>query len=280
MKLLTDEKTFLKALVYGRSGTGKTTLGVTAKNPLILLSERQGLVSVRAQAKRIGIKDPSTLHMDSAGDYRIISKALAKGPVDGELLIRPAREAIGDKPAVAKLALPWPDTVVVDSLTDVARLVEDGLDKEAPMPISDKDGLPIKDMRRWGELMKRFRKIVLEFREAPVDVLFLCLLEDKTEGEGSDAVRMVYPTTITKSISEQMPSHVNLMGTSERHADGDGGFKFVINFSGPNHTVFKTMDGVNAVEEPNFANIAAKVAAAQVTETAKPKPKTQNKKSA
>ena len=59
-KLDGKSATHLKALIFGDTGTGKTTLGVTCPTPLIILSETQGEASIRAAAKEAGMPMPAT----------------------------------------------------------------------------------------------------------------------------------------------------------------------------------------------------------------------------
>ena len=70
------EEEFWKIAICGKPGTGKTSLGVSAPDPLILLSERQGLPHVKQAAARQGKKVPPTLYMQRITDFKAVLKAL------------------------------------------------------------------------------------------------------------------------------------------------------------------------------------------------------------
>lgn len=238
MKLLEDEDTYIKACIYGTTGTGKTTLAVTAEDPLVLLSETQGLASLRDAAKRLGIERPAALHMQKPDDYRLVLDALKRGPheKDGMLHL-----AVGDG-----IHLPWPKTIIIDSLTDLARLVEAEIEKEAPYK-SGRDGLAVKSMAHWGSQSDRIRKLVFEFRDLPMHVVFLALQDERED--------FIAPMISTKKLAEQLPASVNIVGNTMRLMNEDGTERFGVRFRGPDNYSLKAMRALRATEPADLASI-------------------------
>lgn len=76
---VTHQERLWKLLVYGASGTGKTTLGVSAPKPLILLGERQGWEAVRDAAILHKKKVPPTFYLRSMEELRIAIGVLSGG---------------------------------------------------------------------------------------------------------------------------------------------------------------------------------------------------------
>lgn len=197
----------LKALVYGKSGTGKTTFGVSAPRPLILLSEGQAVPNIRAAAKRHGT-EAEVLFMESLDDYRNVIRALNGDPakpfvvvdsIHGELLRMD----------------PWPESVVIDSLTDACELVSKEIREQSP-PRAGKDGLPVDSERYWNVFSDRAQKLIRAFRDAPLNVLFLCLLDDRELGKDDAKVRWVGPQLAMRKLPAAVMAAVNVVGVTYR----------------------------------------------------------------
>jgi hypothetical protein len=205
------DEAYLKALVYGNPGTGKTSFGVSAPKPLILLSERQGVPHVRAAARRLGRHVPPTLHIERADDLRLVLRALMSAR--GEDFMVSDREG---KPVV-RLEGYWPETVVLDSFTDMNRLLADEIDRESP-PKLGKDNLPVRSDRFWGVFMDRTSRLIRTFRDIPYHLVILALLDDRTEGEGESAERHVGPQCEYKRAQGTLAAAVNVVGVTYRRA--------------------------------------------------------------
>lgn len=243
-----EEERFLKAAVYGKSGTGKTSLGVTCPKPLILASERQAMLSVRQAAKRLKLDEvPTVLHMESLEDYRRVIRALHGNKSE------PFR--IVDKEGVVLHEGEWPETVVIDSLTDAGRLVADELNEQSP-PKPGKDGLPAQPMRYWGVLIDKVTNLILAFRNVPTNVLFICLADDREVGEGEQSVRVVTPALPTKRLSDTLAAACNLIGYSyrtEKQKDNKVRTVFATMFQGPEHFLLKQSAPLRDRERTNFS---------------------------
>ena len=97
-KLIDPRKTdllHLKVLLYGAPGAGKTSVGCTAPNPLFILSEVQGIATIRERGP-----DSKVILVDSASDAEAVLEEVRKGVHDC-------------------------DTVVLDSLTDLNEALQE-----------------------------------------------------------------------------------------------------------------------------------------------------------
>lgn len=243
-----EEERFLKVCAYGRSGTGKTTLGVTAPRPLILASERQAIVSIKQAAKMMGIPVPAVLLMESTDDYRMVIKALRRSKCD------PFRIIDNDGNVVLETE-EWPETVVLDSLTDAAHMIGMEVSKISP-PKPGKDNLPAVSMRWWGTVADKVVNLVKSFQAAPINVLFLCLVNDKETGDDDERVRTVIPQLPTKKLADSVCAVCNLVGytyRSEARVDGKVKVAHGTMFVGPEPFMLKRAAPLRDREKSNFS---------------------------
>lgn len=202
-----DSETFWKIALVGPGGTGKTSMGVSAPRPLILLSERQGKVHVQQAAKRLGVPMPPIVLIEDAQDYRVILKAL-RGPRDKPFHI----------PGVMTLPVEkWPLTAVLDSMTDACDVLVTEIRKKAPQK-DGRDGLPADAQRFWGVLIDRTTGIIKGFRDLPMNVVFLCLMSDKVkeDKEGRVIERIISPKLATRDLANTLCAAVNVMAYTYR----------------------------------------------------------------
>jgi len=199
----------LKVLISGQSGSGKTSFGVTAPKPLILLSEQQGIVTIRKRAAELGVPVPNMIVMESVGDYRAAVRAL-HGSKD-----QPFR-FVSDGQTV--LECEWPETVVLDSLTDACEIVrQDVLNSSSAESQTGKDGLETFTQRHWGTLRTRCSNLFRAFRDVPVNVVFLCLLDDRTaENEAGLTVRSLGPALPMRALGDIAMACTNVAGILRR----------------------------------------------------------------
>lgn len=215
------------ATVYGKSGSGKTSLAVTAPRPLVLLTERQGMLSIRQTAKRLGVPVPATIFIESLDDCRAVLRAL-RGPRtepfrvlmtvydgDGAPVKDPdtgkvKRELTFELPVEA-----WPETVVIDTVTDLMRLVENEIRSQSPQK-TGKDGLPVDSERYWNVLGDRAKLVLYGFRDAPVHKLFLCQEDDRETGEGDEKRRSLGPAMPMRKLPALLSGAGNLTAYAYR----------------------------------------------------------------
>lgn len=256
MKQLQSGTDWIKACVYGPSGTGKSSLGVTAPSPLILLSEEQGALHIRQAANRLGVPVPPVLVMERMDDYRAVLKAFS-GDRNADFVV--------EMDGVEIYRGPWPETLVIDSLTDACRLIVDDIRKQSPQK-AGKDGLPVDAQRFWNVLQDRAQNLIRHFRRVPAHVLFLCLAKDSTIGPDDAPVRSVTPDLPMNKLAGFLTAATNLVGYSYRARSAKGQTGFGVLFSGPEAFLLKGCDPLRAKEPQNFARWVAAIHA-QVAST-------------
>lgn len=248
----------LKALIYSKPGGGKTSFGVSAPKPLILLSERQGFTHIEQAAERLGRQPVGVLYMEHISDYRNVARELTAATLNPSLRSGPFRIRDEDGEVLFESA-EWPESIVIDSLTDACRLVEGRIDEESP-PKLGRDGLPTKPERFWQVLKDRCEKLVRSFRDVDFHVIFLCLEDDKMNGEGEEAERSVRPSLPMRALPDFVCAAVNVVGiahrrirTDQRVEGGDVLIEYVIRTVGPSWYTLKPYRPLRDVEVPDFS---------------------------
>lgn len=267
MKRVDEDPTekWVKAAVYGPPGTGKSDFGTSAPRPLILLSERQGIRTIRSAAARRGLPMPIVLAVETLQDLRDVLRAL-HGPRD-----RPFRVLSGTEVAYEG---EWPESVVIDSLTDVCELVEAEIRKESP-PEKAKDGLEKWTERHWAALRDRCEKLIRAFRDVPAHVVFLCLQDDRMVGEGEEAARQVQPALPMRALPSVLSAAVNVVGVTsrairDRGEDGQRQIAYEVRTVGPSHYLLKPYRPLRDLEEPDFSSWVARIQSAEQPASVKP----------
>lgn len=136
-----EGKHLIKALIYGESGAGKTTLAGTIAEPTLVISAESGLLTLKN--KKIDVIDIS---QDDHGSIIPKEKRIARlGEVYQYLLTDEARSKYK-----------W---IFIDSLTEISQNLIEQLNQEFP---ERKDSLVM-----YGENAKRMRSLVKSFRDLP-----------------------------------------------------------------------------------------------------------------
>lgn len=255
--------TYLKALVYGPPGTGKTWIGCTAPNALILLSELQGMHHIAEWAAIKKRPRPPTLHMKTLEDYRNVERAL-HGAKNEPFVVR-------DRNGLELLRLDrWPETIVIDSITDAMEKLFEELLETSP-PVKGKNGLPILSQQHWSEFKTRSQRLIKRFRDAPVHVVFIALVDDTTtETSDGEARRTVQPMMPMRKLPPALGAAVNVIGLTCRAQDtkdvtGPDGkvrrersYRHFVMTKGPDFILLKPNSFLLDQEEPDFSVWLAK----------------------
>lgn len=268
MERLTErvDEDYLKVLLTGTSGSGKTRFGATAPRPLILLSERQGMRTIRDTAKLLGRPMPEVLLIRNLQDYRQVLRGL-HGPKDQPLRVYAAAKIdtpIGKEPGLILEMNPWPETIVIDSLTDACELVRAEVLADSP-PQKGEDGLDVISMRHWGEFRERATKLVRSFRDVPLHVIFLCLQDERiTETSNGVTTRYIGPSLATSKMPPSVTAAVNVAGIMLRAQrpgaktadgkEGDREIRYAVKTAGPDWMEVKPYRPLRDVEVPDFAD--------------------------
>jgi len=249
-----DETTYVKALIYGKPGTGKTTMGVSAPKPLILLSERQGMTHILQAAREFGHRPIGVLFMSDLADYRAVLRTLilaTRNPAmrSGPFIVK------GSEGETLFESDEWPETIVLDSVTDACRLVDAQIMAESP-PKLGKDNLPVNSERYWSVLRDRCEKLIRGFRDIDFHVLYLCLEDDRTIGEGEEAERKVGPALPMRSLPDTIAAAVNVVGVMSRRiqrGEGEAKIDYIVRTVGPQWYLLKPFRPLRDTEVPNFS---------------------------
>ena len=253
------EKRRLKALVYGKSGTGKSSFGVSAPNPLILLSEQQGVPHIRAAAIRLGRATKETVTawvarhvivMECLDDYRMVVRALHGDRSKPFVIVNDAGDTVYSR-------LDWPDSIVLDSVTDVCEMISLEIREQSP-PKVGKDGLPVDSERYWNVLLDRAQKLIRAYRDVDANVLFLCLQDDRTTGEGDDAVRWVGPQLPMRKLPGALMAAVNVVGITYRQIKAKTA-EYGIRTIGPDYVDVKPFPPLLPLEVTDFTSWCLKI---------------------
>lgn len=169
-----DYGKFIKALVLGDPGSGKTLISSTFPNPLYASAEG-GLMS-------IADRDIPYVEIRSSDHLMQIKNSLDQDPeTRAEILGFPV------------------DTVVIDTIDEVQKiLVAERLKatKNSAMQLQD-----------WGWLSEQMRAIIRGFRNMPINVVFTCHLKEVTDG---DTGRVSYAPGLQGSIANDIAGYVDL----------------------------------------------------------------------
>lgn len=269
MARLSDEKEeiYVKALISGESGDGKSSFGATAPRPLIVLSEKQGRISARKRAAELGRGQPTIVEVDSLQDYRDLLRSM-KGSKD-----EPFRWVDQSGAMVVEMN-PWPESIVLDSLTDACQLVEEDILRDAP-PKKGEDGLPVFSQRHWAELKKRCHRLFRAFRDVPAHVVFLCILEERvTETSDGRSTRSIGPSLPMRKLPDLLMQATNVAGIIRRSVkrlddgkkdlddDNQTQLVFEVYTSGPSMMKVKQYRPLRDVENADFSDWVERVRAA------------------
>lgn len=174
---VSETDTSLKALFYGRSGTGKTTLASTFPRPVLFLAcEKQGTLSVKKQ------KDVHYKEVEVFEDFEKIYWALKQD--DGETF----------KTVVLDTATSWQEKVM-------------GL-------VNDKGVGETVSQKTWGKCASTMKTWITNLIDLPINVVILA--QERTyDPEESDDTTMLIPEVgpyVMPSVAKILEAAVSIIG--------------------------------------------------------------------
>jgi hypothetical protein len=186
----TDDTTYVKTLVYGASGTGKTVFAGSFPNPCIVDCEN-GWKSIKA----VHGYTPAIVPVKSKADIVAAYTELAKGEHGFH-------------------------TVVVDSLTDLQQyIVNDVMDRN---PTRRRDSKDVPAQMDWMEAGRIMEKMIYLLRDLPMHVVFIA--GERTFGEGADTRTL---PNVSPTLAEKLPHLVDVTLYSSVVTGEDGQREYV-----------------------------------------------------
>jgi len=207
------ECNYIRALVYGDSGTGKTTsLGTLPEESTLIVAAERGLLPLQG-------REYNAIQVDKWEDLRGVVRALANGSSDGG----PLNIKIGDT------EIKGIRTVAFDSLTELnelckrhiievdrVSLIQERTKGEESTPrgiYADQLG-----MEDYGVLSRRVQKMVNTINHLPVNTIFTSLgawKEDRISGRTRRVI------ALNGSLAVEIPSQFDLVLHMESNEAGD-----------------------------------------------------------
>lgn len=219
-----------KVLVYGDTGAGKTFLGATAPDPVVLLTEVEvSLPTLKYVARTRSVK-PKVIIVDSLDAFESAVEFLESGKHDFK-------------------------TVVVDSVTDLNRMICQEMISRgvAARPTHDLDSPEPGD---WYKITERTRKYILQLRNLPIHVVAICLALDMREE------MFLAPSVAPKKLAVELPGLFNTVGHLEKvETPGGKEVKRLLKVEGGSQ--FASKNPAHAlppvVENPDLADIIPRI---------------------
>ena len=217
--------TSIKVLLYGESGAGKSYLSVTAPKPLVLLTEMNGQASI--------------MHSNPNSDIIHVSSDILLGDVLKDIESNPDN---------------WKkyDTIVIDSLTEVQRLIKDRITNRGSKQMRLQD---------WGLLADTMRRLMSRIRALQKSVVCICLLEAQIDEE--TGTRHYKPAFEGKKTSGEIAQYFNAVGflytAQQQTKEGDDLVTTTarhLMVEGPSRILCKPTYPLNGtIENPNLTKI-------------------------
>ena len=235
-KYLEKNDAAIKGLVFGSAGSGKSWFAAQSPNPVVILTEKNGLTSVAHSNP-----DAIVIEVTSADELWEVL-IMAKG---GSLNLN------DEDGKEVKIEF---DTLVIDSLTEAQRLLKDYI-----LQTAKRDEFILKD---WNTLTNHMQRLVRLIRDLPCHVICTALMEESYED--STGKRFVRPQFEGKKTTQQISQYFNFVGYLYKK---DGGASVTSDLTprflmldGPNNYMCKPAHPVvGVIENPEVSKILADI---------------------
>lgn len=188
-----DDIEYLTWLIYGKNGTGKTTLLSTVDNMLILAAE-DGTLSIREKAKGNAKK----IRIDSWDKIEEVYWLLKRGTwKDGGVYIK----VKGGSFLVKSLGF--------DTITKLAEVCMRNIvlgDKAKDV----KKDVITKTMKNWGDMSEKLKYWLQTFKDLPLQKVWLC--QESTNAEDLESEEYTIFPAVNKSLRLYVQSEADIIG--------------------------------------------------------------------
>lgn len=185
------EETYVKALIYGQSGTGKTVFAGSFPKPCIIDCEN-GWKSIKA----VHGYTPPVVPVKTKNDLVVAYNELVKGEHGFQ-------------------------TVIIDSLTDLNQYIVNDVLKRNPTRRRDSPDVPA--MLDWSESGRIMERMIYLFRDLPMHVVFIAAERDFSK---NDSDTRILPS-VSPGLAEKLPHLVDVTLYASCIEDSDGVRRYV-----------------------------------------------------
>jgi hypothetical protein len=223
----------VKILLHGNSGAGKTWASTTAPEPYFLLTEANGLPTIR-QA------NPNAVVVN-ATNMNVVREFFSEA-MSGTF------QAAGCR------------TIVVDSLTEIQRMMRDEI-------MAGRENYADFSMKDWGELTERMRRFVRLLRDLPYHVVATALASVTEDDTGT---RYIIPQFQGRAIPNEIAGYFSVVGyVFKREVENEEGEKEILHrvmVEGPSRILCKPCAPLTGVLEGDMSNWIDQIAAIDDTD--------------
>jgi len=225
---------YLKALIMGESGAGKTYCSVTAPNPVIMLTERNGMQSVKQSNP-----DALVAYCSTANECRDFLLAAMNGDLPDHV-----------------------ETIVIDGITEVQQIMIDDI-------LANKGGGDRKmSLPDWGVLGDRMRRFLRCLRDLPYHVVATTLVNHELN-DATGEMR-VFPLVQSKKLPSMMAANFNVVGLLfKREVEGVDDKKTVVRkimVEGPSRFMVKPCTPIGGILDADLGEWVNMWKESQITE--------------
>jgi len=198
-----------KILIYGDSGSGKTYGCSRSNNTIVLLCEKNGMVSVRHSNSNALVVGCTNISEVRAFMHEAMNGGLKKHGVE---------------------------TIVIDGLTEIQRMIKDEI-------IGSGKQMKLQD---WGLLADKMRKLLRTIRNLPFNVICTALAE-YTYNE--DQVRYTNPQFEGKKTAAEVMQYFSAVGVAYKKVNKEKDtVEYRVLFSGPATVMCKSAGSLENTE--------------------------------
>jgi hypothetical protein len=213
-----------KILIYGDSGSGKTYGCSRSNNTIVLLCEKNGMVSVSNANQNALVVGCTSISEVRAFMHEAMNGGLKKHGVQ---------------------------TIVIDGLTEIQRMIKDEI-------IGTGKQMRLQD---WGLLADKMRKLLRTIRNLPFNVICTALAEYTYD---EDSVRYTVPQFEGKKTAAEVMQYFSAVGVAHKTVKKDtDSVEYNVMFGGPANVMCKSAGGLGNSEVGEAAVWLSKLAPPQ-----------------